>query len=82
MKKITNYVFKKNNREIAVFYAGVKELKKLGIHQEDAILLKFDVQRSDGTEIFMHPDEALIVARLLIEGVEKTTLAYRLGVKK
>jgi len=84
MKKISSHLFTKNNREIAVFYANLKDLKKRKIHKHDAIALQLDAQKGeDNTHtIFMRPDEALIIAKLLIDGVHKATKAFELGLKR
>lgn len=87
MKKLTNYIFNKNEREIAVLYNTENELKRKKVHKHDAICLSFDAQNGDkALNIYMRPDEALIVSWLLTEAVYKTTKAYNLdggkGIKK
>jgi hypothetical protein len=87
MKKLTNHVFSKNKREIAVLYYTEKELKRKKVHEHDAICLAFDAQDGEKAyKTYMRPDEALLVSWLLTEAVYKATKAYELdggkGIKK
>lgn len=82
MTKVSKYLFKKNGREIAVFYLNKRELKKKKIHIHDCIMLQFDSQDGGDKGIYMRPDEALLVAELLISGVNRSVKGYDMGCVK
>ncbi len=82
MKKVSNYIFQKNGREIAVFYLNKKQLKKKNLHVYDCIMLQFDAQEGGDKGVYMRPDEALLVAELLTAAVRKSVKAYDMGVER
>lgn len=82
MKKVSSYIYKKNNREIAVYYLNKKQCKEKEVHADDCIALVFDAQINNSRAVYMRPDEALNIAKLLIEGVNNSVKAYKMGVKK
>jgi hypothetical protein len=59
-------------------------MKKISSHLFTKNNREIDAQKGeDNTHtIFMRPDEALIIAKLLIDGVHKATKAFELGLKR
>jgi hypothetical protein len=84
MKKITSYRYTQNNRELAVFYLTPAQIKKRKINKEDCIALMFDAQRGEDEThtLYIRPDEALVIAELLICAVRSITKAYNCKFKK
>ena len=74
MREITSFLFKNNKRKIAVYYLTESELKKKKIHKQDSLALMFDAQNGEENThtCYMRPDEALIIAKLLIQSVFQT----------
>jgi hypothetical protein len=78
MKEITRHNFKRNGKSIAAYYLNGKARKKAKVPGCDCICLAFEHQDKDGTKIYLRPDEALLVARQMIEAVYSVTNAYEI----
>jgi hypothetical protein len=78
MKTINEYKFT-NNKSFRTSYVSRKERKKIGIHKDDNIC--FDWYKGEGYDkgLYLRPDEALIIAKQLIDAVWKVTGAYADG---
>ena len=83
MKVINQYKFK-NNKILQVVYLNRRDSKRKKFPDCDNILFHWSTDNgktfSDGLKI--RPDEALIVAKMLIDAVYKTTKAYNIGLLK
>ena len=82
MKIIDKYTFTKNKRVIAVKYITASELLKRKKHKDDCVCLVFDDQADDSLNIYLRPDECLIVARLLTQAVFQITQDYNVRFTK
>ncbi len=71
MKIINQYKFK-NKKSFKVFYINNKDRKNNKIPKCDNLLLSFN--KTDG--FYIRPDEALLLAKLLIDAVYKITGTY------
>lgn len=74
-REVCSFLFTKNNAKISVNYLTPKEIKKEKIDKDDCLSLIFN-KDDDPLEIRIRPDEALIIANLLISAVNKTTHGY------
>ena len=74
MKEIARHNFIKNGKSIVCYYLNSRAKKKAKVPDCDCICLSFE--GIENTNIFLRPDEALIVAKQLIESVYKTTIGY------
>lgn len=77
MKKLAGHRFK--NRKSITVYAVDEKMK--GIPDCDTLCLEFGFP-DHRQRFFLRPDEALQTAQFLIEGVYKTTSAYRFDLLK
>lgn len=77
MKTINEYKFK-NKKIIRVEYINDKDRKGTKIPKCDVLLFHWstDNGKSFGEGIYIRPDEALILAKQLIDGVYKVTDGY------
>jgi hypothetical protein len=82
MKEVCYYLYKNNNRKISVYYLTESEIKRKKINVDDCLALKFDSQNKDSDELYIRPDEALVIANLLIKAVHQTTKAYNMRFTK
>jgi len=76
MKELTRHNFKRNGKSIAAYYLNSKARKKAKVPDCDCICLSFEHPDKEGTKIYLRPDEALLVARQMIESVYRVTNAY------
>lgn len=64
----------KNDKSITMYYI---DPEKEGIHEEDCLLLEFDHGKDiKKTEMFMRPDEAILLSKLINEAVFKSVSGY------
>jgi hypothetical protein len=82
MTKLDNHVFTKNGREISVFYLTKKDCKKHNVPAYDCIRLCLTPPDDPKEEagIYMRPDEAIIIAKLLINSIYRSVRCYSMGV--
>ena len=79
MREVESISSKGNGRKIAVYYLSPSDIKKKRVFKGDCIGLRFDAQSKENYTVYMRPDEALMVAGLLVNTVWKITKSYCLG---
>ncbi|MCK9371006.1 hypothetical protein M0R04_13935 [Candidatus Dojkabacteria bacterium] len=78
MKKLNEYRFK-NKKAFIVYFLDKKDKKKMGFPECDDIYLTSEEKGELGNGYGIRPDEALMLAKMLIDAVYKLTDSY--GVK-
>ena len=73
-RKYIFYKFKKNGAWVKFYYLDIGVKKKR--FKDDVLWLDWLTEERKKISIGMRPDEALLVAEMLIEGVRRSTEAY------
>lgn len=74
MTEIAIYKFKKSNAYVKVSY---NKQSKNKLAENDYLWLQWKTQTGSIAEVILRPDEALLVAEILIQSVRITTEAYK-----
>lgn len=85
MKQLYCKEYKKNGKEISVFYVSQKYCKAHRIPVCDCIFLHYDNHKKFNGDVngwFMRPDEALETAEMLIRAVNDVTCAYKIRLRR
>ena len=77
-RSVGKWLYKKNGASVEVFAIT----KQKGIPKCDTLLFVLRPAKHNPLSFAMRPDEALLIARLLIDGVNRTTKAYRFGLQR
>lgn len=81
MKELFRKEYKKNGKEISVFYVSEKYCKAHKIPKCDCLFLHFDNAKKfngDIQGIFLRPDEALQIAQMLTNAVHNVVSDYKI----
>lgn len=76
MKEIVIYKFKKNSAYVKVSYNKQSKDKRA---ENDCLWLQWKTQEGSISKIGMRPDEALLIAEMLVQSVRITTEAYKVS---
>lgn len=76
MKKIVTFEFKKNGATVGVYYGKPPKRKAYRRFKDDILWLEWKTWEGDKSGIGMRPDEALLVAEMLVEAVRITTHGF------
>ena len=83
MIEIETYLFKKNARKITTSFLTKKDCRAKNIPTDDCICLHLEsLNKCDSRYLYIRPDEALLIARMLINAVWKSVKAYKVGFLK
>jgi len=77
-RSVGHWLYKKNGAKAEIF--AVRKLK--GVPACDTLLFQLTPAKGEPLGFYLRPDEALLIARLLIDGVNRTTRAYLFGLQR
>lgn len=77
MKILAEHKYK-NDKAIRVLYLNSTDQRKLGVPKCDTLALCFEMDDHE-TRYYIRPDEAVLIIRLLSEGVFKSVRGYEVG---
>jgi len=78
MKAIAQHAFKNNKKKIVCYYLDKADRRKRKVPDCDCLCLSFESEGKGGVDIYLRPDEAILVARLLLDSVYKVTSDYKI----